>query len=201
MPLDPQAHALAFTLAQPIDDPAPRQAFLQEVEQRLGDSPMSGPGAAWRIGAELQRRYVDPPNLHGGQTGRAGLAQSDYLCARRLVAHEASDVVGPTLQRATPLDEVHGAIVDTADSALMTDMAQNYFDNVWLDVESLVQSGRQAAAKIMMAPVRDAETRSVEAVIEYIFCAAPPSEAYLRRPKNEPAVDVAGLAMLGFEDR
>jgi hypothetical protein len=68
MPLHPEEQALVIALAQPIAPPR-REAFVQAVEQRLGASPVIGPGAAHRIAREVQRDYFDPPDFHGGKTG------------------------------------------------------------------------------------------------------------------------------------
>ena len=68
-PIDNEARARILELAQPIDPPR-REAFVAAVTERLEASPAIGPGTATQIGRELQRAYFDPPNLHGGQTGR-----------------------------------------------------------------------------------------------------------------------------------
>ena len=68
--MDPEARALALELALPITDPPRREAFLQALSERLESGPVSGVGAVMAAGRELQRDYFDPPNLHGGQTGR-----------------------------------------------------------------------------------------------------------------------------------
>jgi hypothetical protein len=47
-----------------------REAFLAAITERLATSPVVGPGAVMTAGRELQRQYFDPPDLHGGQTGR-----------------------------------------------------------------------------------------------------------------------------------
>jgi hypothetical protein len=70
VPLDPETRALMLELAAPIVDPPRREAFLQAIEERLGASPVIGPGAVMAAGRELQQRFFDAPNLHGGQTGR-----------------------------------------------------------------------------------------------------------------------------------
>jgi hypothetical protein len=69
MPINPEARARILELAQPIDPPR-REAFVAAVEERLAASPVVGPGVAHQVGRELQRKYFDAPNLHGGQTGR-----------------------------------------------------------------------------------------------------------------------------------
>ena len=69
MPMDSEARALLHELALPIDPPR-RDAFLAAVTERLEASPAIGPGAVMAAGRELQSRFFDAPNLHGGQTGR-----------------------------------------------------------------------------------------------------------------------------------
>jgi hypothetical protein len=69
MPMDSEARALMLELSLPLDPPR-REAFLQAIEERLGASPVAGPGAVMAAGRELQRQFFDAPNLHGGQVGR-----------------------------------------------------------------------------------------------------------------------------------
>jgi hypothetical protein len=69
MPLNPEARETVIALARPIDPPR-REAFVAAVTEKLEAAPAAGPGTAHQVGRELQRQYFDPPNLHGGQTGR-----------------------------------------------------------------------------------------------------------------------------------
>ena len=67
--MDSEARALAVELSLPIDPPR-REAFPAAISERVGASPVSGPGVVMAAGCELQRQFFDAPNLHGGQTGR-----------------------------------------------------------------------------------------------------------------------------------
>jgi hypothetical protein len=60
MPDDTDPDALIARLARPLL-PADRAAFRRAAEAALAGIGCSGPGAAYRVVAALQRAYFDPP--------------------------------------------------------------------------------------------------------------------------------------------
>jgi hypothetical protein len=49
-----------------------RDAFLQQVAASLGACRELGPGVVYRVVAETQRAFFDPPNLEHVGTGKYG---------------------------------------------------------------------------------------------------------------------------------
>ena len=54
-----------MSAARPLDI-SDRDAFLRDVAVALASLREIGPGAAYRIIAEVQRRFLDPPDLRRG---------------------------------------------------------------------------------------------------------------------------------------
>lgn len=54
--------AAVMSAARPLDV-AVRDAFLQEVATALAACPAIGEGVVYRVAAETQRRFFEPPNL------------------------------------------------------------------------------------------------------------------------------------------
>jgi hypothetical protein len=55
-------------LAEPLQ-PIDRSAFLRDVAEQLGRHEVLGEGLVARVAAELQRRYLRPPNLSASVAG------------------------------------------------------------------------------------------------------------------------------------
>jgi hypothetical protein len=53
---------LIFAAARPLQV-QDRDAFLQEVAERLAAMPMRGDGLVYQVAREIQRRHWDPPRI------------------------------------------------------------------------------------------------------------------------------------------
>jgi hypothetical protein len=72
-----------MTLAAPIER-ARRDAFLERCASALASRPARGPGAAHRVGRELQRSFYAPPQMSdAGERSRTPRQGYAYPSTRR----------------------------------------------------------------------------------------------------------------------
>jgi hypothetical protein len=64
MPLSESQRMLILSLARPLQRQQ-REEFLARLNAELANLPVVGDGMLYRLAAELQREFLDPPTLSG----------------------------------------------------------------------------------------------------------------------------------------
>src|SRR5262245_42833971 len=82
-------------------------------------------------------------------------AQVHDLSLRRFTGDDAHEMRPPTLQRAAPFLQVQRLVVSAGDAGLVpADMAKHHLDDMWRDMETIMQASRERAPEIVRPPIK-----------------------------------------------